>query len=279
MYISPLYLSCLSLFSEVSLDQYVGQGIGFENAYSRVSLYGALYHPEKNVLPLIDLRWNRLNENNTCYNVDFGVRWIPFCSTFALGVHLLYDFQQVEEFDVGQAGVGFEFFSSFLDIKLCVSSPFQKEKKISTTIFQDFTDGYFAIKNEYSLPMNFSFLDFGRALFQRNNFLLYGTLGEYFISNENFRESFGFKATASLTFYNLLKTEILYTHDKIFDSRVAVRIELSFPLTLNFLKEKCSCLNFDPSLCSDRRYAPFERQGLIPFDKRCCWDWNYDDGL
>lgn len=251
-----------------------GEGIGFGTNYSTLELFCAPDYRLGRILPFLDLRGHRFDNNLYAANVGVGVRYIPGTDCFCemLGFNIYYDFRQGFIGNYNQLGAGIEVLAARWDLRANVYAPFGNSKHRRGCCFT-YSDGDFFICHKKCEFANYGFnAEFGYLLVRTCDFLLYGAAGPYYLTRRCDDDTVGGKARIRPQYRDYVALEASYSYDSVYRSVWQLEIILNFPIY-----QISSSRNQRNRCCfSDRQiYQPVERFEVMPLGRRDCWFYNF----
>jgi hypothetical protein len=267
----PKWLSIRHLWGDQENDC-----IPFATNYTTVELLFAPDYCLGSIMPFLDVRGHRFDNNTYAANGGLGGRYIPdpYCDCFCemLGFNAYYDYRQGCIGYYNQVGVGLEILSRRWDLRANAYAPFGKKRHIQTCVFDDYIGDYFAIRESIE-SISYSFnAELGWLIIDDcYDFSLYAAAGPYFIARAKCNEGVvGGEARIRPQYRDYLALDLSWRYDQLFETIWQVEIVLNLPLY------QISCKNKYPCGLSDRQiYQPIERFEVMPLSKRTCWHTNF----
>ncbi|HNA62329.1 MAG TPA: inverse autotransporter beta domain-containing protein [Rhabdochlamydiaceae bacterium] len=263
-----IWLKRLSL-SHVEGD---GQGIGFMNNYTTIDLlFGPDYQNGK-VLPLLDLKGHRFDDNTYAANAGVIFRYLPknFCAI--LGLNLFYDYREGYKGSFNQMGVGIEILSRRWDLRANAYVPFGAKKLMTTCVFDDYIGDFFAINKRSEFSSCGYNAEAGWLAVNSKNFLLYAAAGVYYLSGSFHQRTRGceFRIRPQVRDYFALDLKVSY--DELFRTVFQAQVFITIPL----YQFKSSKSKYGPCCMTNRQvYQPVERFEVMPLGRRSSWKSNF----
>ncbi len=248
--------------------------IPFASNYTTLEILFAPDYRAGKVLPLVDLRGHRFDNNTYAANIGIGGRTIPmpdsrFCEM--LGINAYYDYRQGCIGYYQQFSVGIEVLRKRWDFRANVYVPFGHKKHIHSCLFNNYDGDYFAFRKDIE-SVSYSFnSEIGYLLIASENFLLYAAAGPYFLARGKCCESTpGGEIRIRPQYQDYIALDLSWRHDGLFDT--IWQAEVIFNLPLYQLTDR----NQRPCGITDRQiYQPIERFEVMPLSKRSCWFSNF----
>lgn len=250
--------------------------IPFASNYTTAELVLAPDYKLGSVLPLLDLRGHRFDNNTYAANAGVGGRYIPdpgldkFCEI--LGFNAYYDFRQGCIGYYQQVGLGLEVLGRRWDLRANAYAPFGKRRHISRCVFDDYDGDYYAIRDSIE-SISYSFnAELGFLLLDKNNFTLYAAGGPYFLARAKCNDGVpGGEIRLRPQYKDYIALDLSWRYDELFETIWQLGIILNLPLY------QISNSNKYPCGMSDRQiYQPIERFEVMPLSKRTCWFTNWE---
>jgi hypothetical protein len=249
--------------------------IPFATHYTTLELFIAPSYCLGTVMPLIDLRGHRFDDNTFAANAGIGGRYIPnpCCDCFCelLGFNAFYDYRQGSIGYYNQVSAGIEILGSRWDFRANGYVPFGAKKHYHTYLFDDYEGGFFAIRrNIESVSYSFN-AEIGYLFLNTCSLLFYGAAGPYFIAMDDAcKPVVGAEVRIRPQYKDYIALDLSWRHDKLFETIWQIGIILTLPLY------QIAGQNKYPCCISDRQiYQPIDRFEVMPLSKHCCWFSNF----
>ncbi len=250
--------------------------IPFATNYTTLELLFAPKYHLGHMMPLLDLRGHRFDNNTYAANAGIGGRYIPnpasdkFCEI--LGFNAYYDYRQGCIGYFNQLGAGIEILGSRWDLRANAYVPFGKKRHLDTYVYDDYEGDYYATLNQIE-SISYSFNgELGCLLIKDwGDFSLYAAAGPYFIARAICNDGVvGAEARLRPQYKDYLALDMSWRYDQLFDTIWQVEVIFTLPLY------QISNQNKHPCQISDRQiYQPIQRFEVMPLSKRNCWYTNY----
>ncbi len=258
----------------ISISHSEGQGQGFAYTTNYTTLM-ALFGPDYKVghmLPLVDVRAHRFNDNSYAANVGMVLRYIPknFCQV--LGLNAYYDYRQGFKRPHSQIGLGVEVLSKRWDFRANAYAPVGSLKQTKSCLFDQYEGGYY-IFNRRTESSFYSFnAEFGWLMINSDPFLLYWATGPYYLSGKFNDRAAGWEMRMRPQIRDYFAIDFKVSYDPLFKTVFQAQIFVTIPLyQLSSSKRKSG-----PCGMTDRQiYQPVERFEVPPIKRRSCWKTNY----
>ncbi len=269
----PKFLSIRHTWGEQEKDC-----IPFATNYTTAEVVFAPDYKLGKVMPFLDLRGHRFDNNTYAANGGIGGRYIPdpCCDCFCeiLGFNAYYDFRQGCIGYYQQVGLGLEILGRRWDLRANAYAPFGRKRHMSRCVFDDYDGDYYAIRDSiesisYSFNAELGFLLFESPCY---DFSLYAAAGPYFLARALCNDGVvGGEARIRPQYKDYLALDVSWRYDRLFETIWQVQIIINLPLY------QISCSNKYPCGLSDRQiYQPIERFEVMPLSKRTCWFTNWE---
>ncbi len=238
----------------------------------------AIFAPEYclgTIMPMMDVRGHRFDNNTYAANIGLGGRYVPnpcsdsFCEM--LGFNAYYDYRQGCIGYYHQIGVGIEVLSRWWDFRANAYAPFGPRRHIHTCTF-DYPGDYHAIRRSIE-SISYSFnAEIGWLMFELpESFLLYAAAGPYFIARTKFDEGVvGVEVRLRPQYRDYLALDLSWRYDHLFETIWQVGIIFNLPLYQIGGRNKTPC-----SLTDRQIYQPIQRFEVMPLSKKTCWETNF----
>jgi hypothetical protein len=250
--------------------------IPFATNYTTVELLFASDYRLGSVMPILDVRGHRFDNNTYAANAGVGGRYIPdpSCDCFCeiLGFNAYYDYRQGCIGYYQQVGIGLEVLSRRWDFRANAYAPFGARRHIQTCVFDDYDGDYFAIRQSIE-SISYSFnAEIGFLLFETcNEFSLYAAGGPYFLARALCNDGVvGGEVRLRPQYRDYVALDLSWRYDSLFQTIWQIEIVFNLPLY------QISGQNKYPCCLSDRQiYQPIQRFEVMPLSKKTCWDSNF----
>jgi hypothetical protein len=252
-----------------------GEGIGYGTDYTTVT---AMFAPEYRlggILPMLDLRVHRFDNNTYAANVGIAGRYIPNVGTFCemLGFNLFYDYRQGFKGAYNQIGAGIEVLGRRWDFRANAYYPLGAKVNKNTCVFDDYEGGYIATHRTcefttYGFNAEVGYL----AVPDWHDFLFYAAIGPYYLARRCHDETLGGKVRIRPQYKDYVALDLSYSYDPVFRSVFQAEVIISLPLYQIFGKKGSQ----GPCGITDRQiYQPIERFEVMPLGRSSCWVRNF----
>jgi len=248
--------------------------IPFASNYTTFEILFAPDYVPGRIMPLVDVRGHRFDNNTYAANIGIGGRSIPnHCSRFCemLGFNTYYDYRQGCIGYYQQFGLGIEVLGRRWDFRANAYVPFGHKKHIHSCLFNDYEGDFYAIRRDIE-SVSYSFSgEVGYLLYSSEDFLLYAAAGPYFLARGKCGDSTpGGEIRIRPQYQDYIALDLSWRHDSLF--KTIWQAEIIFNLPLYQLADK----NLRPCCLTDRQiYQPIDRFEVMPLGKKTCWDANF----
>lgn len=245
----------------------------FATNYTSLDVFFAPDYRPGSMMPFIDLRGHRFDNNTYAANLGIGGRSIPdYCSRFCemLGWNIYYDYRQGNIGYYQQVGVGIEVLKRRWDFRANAYVPFGAKRHSHVCSFVDFD--YYAIRKDIE-SVSYSFNgEVGWLMVNSEQFLLYFAGGPYFLVRNKSKDAIpGAEIRLRPQYKDYIALDLSWRYDRLFQT--IWQAEIIFTLPLYHLADKNRC----PCGLTDRQiYQPVERFEVMPLSKRSCWNTNLE---
>jgi len=250
-----------------------GQGISFGTDYSTLALLFAPNYRVGRIMPMVDLRGHRFDNNTYAANIGFAGRYVPTPNTFCqiLGFNVFWDWRQGRLGSYQQMGAGLEVLGKRWDLRANVYAPIAVKKRKITCSFDGYAGGYYAIHRtcEYT---NYGFnAEIGNYVVRGKSFFLYAATGPYYLVRKCHDKTLGGEFRLRPQYKDYFALDLSVSHDNVFGTVYQAQIILYMPLY-----QISKYLNKRPCNLSDQQiYQPIERFEIMPLGRRSCWQRNF----
>ncbi len=250
-----------------------GQGIGYGTNYSTVALlYASQYRPG-HIMPMLDLRGHRSDNGAYAANIGIGGRYIPDSDCFCelLGFNVFWDYREGCLGHYNQIGVGIEVLGRCWDFRANAYAPIGKRKRKRETVFDDFTDGCFAVHRDIEFATYGFNAEVGYYLIKSSRcFFLYAAGGPYYLARTCSDYTLGGEVRLQPQYRDYITLDFMLSYDPVYHTVFQASIIFSLPLY------QIRGRNCGPCGISDRQiYQPIRRFEIMPIGKTSCWEKNY----
>jgi hypothetical protein len=263
-----------SFVKRLSLSHSEGEGQGF--AYTtNYTTFAALLGPDYangHILPLLDVRVHRFNDNSYAGNAGLILRFLPknFCQV--LGLNMYYDYRQGFKRPHNQVGIGLEILSGRWDFRANAYAPIGSLKQTSCCLFDNYEGGYYIFNRRTESSFYSYNAEFGWLAVKSNPFLLYWATGPYYLSGKFNDRAAGWQMRLRPQINDYFAVDLKVSYDPLFKTVFQMQFFVTIPLyQLGSSKNRKG-----PCGMTDRQmYQPVERFEVPPIKRRSCWKWNY----
>lgn len=216
---------------DVTIRTVQGRGIGVDRGYTTLALFSTLQpFEEYPLMPFIDVRCHRLNNQHFAGNFGGGVRFYNSQINKVIGFNCYYDFLE-EHQGSHQFGSGFECLGDYCDFRLNGYFPLGNKRGRKNTVHTDYPGGFFCNAHENSKVLKGLDCEIASSLsrFCELPFDLYLGAGPYFYRQKGDRNIWGGRVRVGIELFKYVKAELRWTHDAVFHNRMQGVISLSIP--------------------------------------------------
>lgn len=248
-----------------------GRFIALDESYGKLKLFVMPDRP----LDSCHYFWNangyKLENRNWAASSGIGMRAWNESRETACGVNLFYDFRQAKAGSFQQAGLGFEVLSRCWEFHINGYLPFcQKQHLAAESIYNDFTDGFFAVSRDYQYALRGVEMTGGGHLYF-SDFDFYFAPGLYFYNNSNYGDIQGCQANAEVSWNEYLTFRVNASYDNHFKGCVQGVIEFNIPSDFACTRNVCNS-------CANKILGqPVRRNEMVFLRKHRSWKKNWDD--
>jgi hypothetical protein len=250
-----------------------GEGVSFGTDYSTVAMMIAPDYRVGRVMPIIDLRGHRFDNNTYAANIGIAGRYIPSSNTFCqiLGLNLFYDWREGKLGSFQQIGVGLEVLGKRWDLRANGYAPISVKKRKMKCVFDDYEGGYYAIHRRCEFTSYGYNAEVGYYIVRGKDFLLYAAGGPYYLVRKCHDRTGGGEFRIRPQYKDYLAVDVSVSHDNVFGTVYQAQVILYLPLY-----QLSKRINKRPCNISDQQiYQPIERFEIMPLGRRSCWQTNF----
>jgi len=250
-----------------------GEGVSFGTDYSTVAMLIAPDYRVGRILPMLDLRGHRFDDNTYAANIGIAGRYIPASGTFCqiLGLNLFYDWREGRLGSYQQIGVGLEVLGKRWDLRANGYAPISVKMRKSRCLFISDISDYYAIYSECEFTSYGYNAEVGYYVVRTKDFFLYAAGGPYYMVRKCHDRTRGGEFRIRPQYKDYLALDFSVSHDSVFGTVYQAQVILYLPLYQ--LSKK---LNKRPCNLSDQQiYQPIERFEVMPVGRRSCWKYNF----
>jgi hypothetical protein len=250
--------------------------VPFATNYTTAELLLASNYRLGHVMPLLDLRGHRFDNNTYAWNVGVGGRYIPnpCCDSFCemLGFNAYYDSREGGLGYYRQVGLGLEVLGSRCDFRANAYVPFGNKRHILTCVFDDYDGDFIAIRDSiesvsYSFNAEIGFLVFDSC----HGLSLYLAGGPYFMARGKCDEGVpGGEVRIKPQYKDYVAVDASWRYDHMFKNIWQVAVIFDLPLYQITAPRRYPC-----GLRDWQIYQPIDRFEVMPLSMRTCWQTNF----
>lgn len=249
----------------------------FATNYTTLEMIFAPYYCLGRIMPMLDLRGHRFDDNTYAANVGLVGRYVPdpnrnsFCEL--LGFNAFYDYREGYIGYYNQIGVGLEVLSKYWDFRANAYVPFGPKQTMQVSVYDAcYTDGYSLTRRSIE-TLSYSFnAEVGVYLLNLpNSVSIYLAGGPYFIARAQRNGGVvGGEVRLRPQYKDYLAVDGSWRYDSLFKEIWQVEVSLNLPLYQ--MREQ----NRGPCGIPDRQiYQPVQRFEVLPLSLRNCWFSNF----
>jgi hypothetical protein len=275
-----------------------GDGIGFRRGYATLGLFTVpAFLSSSQFTNFIDVKGYAFVNGKWAASVGGGTRYLIPSWNVVLGANIYYDYRRLHHFHLHQIGAGLELLSPDFDIRVNGYFPVDSTQRESRLF--DFSYGLFALRHSHIRRWYGVDTEVGAWLKRKYacDWLgLYLAAGPYYYTldrehehDHNFRDgrrrhdTFGGRVRLLARICDFVDASVNVTYDHIWRTRVNGQIMIALPfdyltslLGSGSRKNSCCCES-SPCLLNQIAIQPVQRNGIIPAEQRCCWEWNWSE--
>lgn len=249
----------------------------FSTNYTTLQMEFAPYYCLGKMLPMLDLRGHRFDDNTYAANIGFIGRYIPdpsqndFCEL--LGFNAYYDYRQGYIGYYNQLGAGLEVLSQNWDFRANAYVPFGPREHMEVAVYDSCYTGGYTLSRTSVESISYSFnAEIGVYLFNSVDFVsLYLAGGPYFIARAQQNGGIlGGEVRLRPQYRDYLAIDGSWRYDSLFEEIWQIEVILNLPLY------QIRRQNKGPCGISDRQiYQPVQRFEVLPLSLRNRWFSNF----
>ena len=250
-----------------------GEGVSFGTDYSTLAFLVAPDYRVGRVMPMLDLRGHRFDNNRYAANVGLAGRYIPKSNGFCqiLGFNTFWDWRQGHKGTYNQLGAGLEVLGKRWDFRANGYAPIGVKRRKTKCVFDQYEGGYFAIHRECEFTSYGFNAEVGYYAVRSDNFFLYAAIGPYYLVRKCHDRTRGGMFRIRPQYKDYLAIDASVSYDSVF--KTVYQAQIIFYLPLYQLSKKG---NQRPCNLTDYQiYQPIERFEVMPLGKRSCWQRNF----
>ena len=257
------------------------EGVAYGTNYTTAAALFAPKYELGHMLPMVDARVHRFDNNTYAANLGLAGRYLPSPNTFCqiLGFNIFGDWRQGlnVHHNYYQLGLGVEILARRWDLRANAYFPFGPMMHHTKCVFE-FEGGFKAVHRKcegvsygYNAEVGYYFLGIKPATGEKP-FLLYGAIGPYYLARKCHDETLGGRVRLRPQYKDYFALDLSYSYDPVYRSVFQAEIIVSLPLYQMF----SGPTRRGPCGMSDRQvYQPIERFEVMPLGKRSCWHTNF----
>ena len=249
-----------------------GAGVSYGTNYTTAAMMIAPDYRVGRILPIVDVRGHRFDNDTYAANIGIAGRYIPSPDTFCqiLGMNLFYDWRQGRKGNYQQIGLGLEMLGKRWDLRANGYAPISRTQYKTKCTFH-YPGDFFAIHRDCEFISYGLNGEVGYYLVRNESFLFYAATGPYFLVRKCHDSTLGWEFRIRPQYKDSFALDFSVSHDHVFQT--VYQAQIIFYLPLYKLSKK---LNKRPCGLSDQQiYQPIERFEVMPLGRRSCWQRNF----
>jgi hypothetical protein len=266
------YVQRLTLSHVEGINAYTGYGTNYSSATCFLSPNYKLGH----LLPFLDGRVHRFDNNTYGANVGIGARYIPKPNTFCqlLGINAYYDYRRGHNWNYNQLGLGVEILGKRLDLRANMYIPFGIKKYSQCCVYDDYIGGWFA-QNCKCESVSYGYnAEIGYLFLRSSTFLFYAATGPYYFSSKCLDKTIGWEVRVRPQYKDYFAIDFKVNYDQLYRFVYQTTFIVSLPLYQMATRKN----HQGPCGITDRQiYQPVIRLETMPISRFSCWQTNFDD--
>lgn len=260
----------------ITLSHVEGTKDAFEYG-SNNTTFAMLFAPNyrnNSVMPFLDLRAHRFDNNLYAANFGIGARYLSEQSTACevLGFNAYYDYRQGDLGQFNQVGLGAEALGRYLEFRANAYIPVGRQK-VKQQCTYNYPGGATINRIQCELVSYGFNAEIGAYLIQNQYFFLYPAISVYYYSGNCVQHTKrGFEARLRPQYKDLFAIDLSVRHDSVFNTVYQAAAILYLPLY------QLNSKRIDTPTCQITRrqmYQPVERYDTIPLAECDCWQTSY----
>ncbi len=249
-----------------------GEKIGFGTDYTTAALMIAPDYRVGHILPILDLRGHRFDNNTYAANIGIAGRYIPSSDTICqiLGFNVFYDYREGRQGSYHQIGLGLEVLGKRWDLRANGYAPISVKKRHSKCEHH-YGDDFFIIKRQCEFTSYGYNAEIGYYVVRSKDFFLYAAIGPYYLSRRCLNRTLGGEFRIRPQYKDYFALDFGVSRDSVFGTVFQAQVILYLPLyqlSKNLKKWPCN-------LSDQQIYQPIERFEVMPLGRRTCWQSNF----
>ncbi len=255
----------------IDISHIEGEGVGNEFGFTKMKvIFGPEYRPG-HFLMLGEVDGTVFDDGKVAGTAGMILRYIPEKSCSVVGFGAFYDFRQGKRGWYHQASAALEVLNKRWELHLKGGVPVGTVMHSKKTLFDNYTGGFFAVRNTNEVAVGFVEASAGYYLVNGKNFQLYAAAGPYYLTGRFNTSIWGGRAVLRPQFMDWFQVELSATRDELFGTLYQVNAILTIPLykfssALKRKKGPCGMTN-------RQIYQPIDPE--IPLLQKCCWRANF----
>ncbi len=254
----------------------VGEGVSYGTDYSTLAILSSPDYREGYILPMLDLRGHRFDNNLLAANIGLIGRYIPEAEDRfyeVLGFNVYYDWREGFKWDYQQIGVGLEILGKKWDFRANGYVPIGKKTFRTTCVYDDYEDGFYAIHRDceftsYGFNAEVGYL----AEWCSEQYMLYIAGGPYYLARKCLNNRRGGEIRIRPQYRDYLALDFSLSYDNVFHAVFQAQVIVYLPL---YQIKPNACRRNYCGLTERQIYQPVERFEVMPLGRRSCWERNF----
>ena len=240
--------------------------------YGSIDLLFAPDCKPDHMVPMIDLRAHRLNDNTYAANIGIVGRYSSTTKPYIYGVNAYYDFRQGAFGNYNGLGLGFEMLGEKWDFRANGYFPLGTNNHHGTHTFDDYFGPYFATERRSLIACFGANAEIGYTAPIKKEGLVYLALGPYYFAGAEGYQVGGGELRIRPQYKDILALDILGSYDSRSGANGQIQLILSLPLyNIGSQKER----NSDCKYGKRTFYKPVERFEVMQLGRRSRWRSNF----
>lgn len=260
----------------VSHVEGINAGTGYGTNYSSATAFFAPNYGLGRVLPFLDGRVHRFDNNTYGANVGIGGRYVPNNNSFCnlLGLNAYYDYRRGHDWNYNQIGVGIEILGKRLDFRANMYFPFGIKKYTCCCIYDDYIGDWYASHCKCESVSYGYNAEIGYLIVRSKTFLFYAATGPYYFAAKCLDRTAGWEFRVRPQYKDYFAVDFKINYDRLYHTVYQTTFIVSIPFY------QISNRNQGPCGITDRQiYQPVIRLETMPISRNECWSTNFDDPM
>ncbi len=258
----------------IGVSQTEGKGLGYSRGYTSLDLFLSQPFCHSGLVPFLDVRGHRFNNDKYAANAGLGLRRINPCATQVWGINGFYDYTDTKHGHYNQAALGLEFFSERWEVHANGYLPVgHKRTPLYRFSYPDASATDFLLKGTEQFAMKGVDAEAGYRVCHEKCFDLYAGAGPYYYRGRSaatrnafrhgHRQAAGGRLRACASYRDYVSLEGIATYDSLFKWGSQVTLSVTIPFDFTWNRGAC-CGSF----CLQKRlYQPVLRNEILVIDR------------